>query len=48
LATGLSLKFASFRGVEVNALAQGALRRFTQWHIDRTHIVAIVRRSLYS
>jgi len=31
MAAGRSLNCASCRAVEVNALAQGALRQFTQW-----------------
>jgi len=33
--------------VELNALAQGALRLFTQWHVDRTTNLSVERRTLY-
>jgi len=45
LAAGRSLKVASYRADEVNALAQGALRQFTQWSWveSRTHWTFHVR-----
>ena len=41
------MKFDSWWAVDVNALVNEALRRFIQWHVDRTPNLPIERRKLY-